>query len=594
MDFRNPPGRVTRFALHYVFGVIALHIGLLVYGIYVHGPGWDEVGHLPAGLSHWHTGRFDLYHVNPPLVRMVATAPLVFRDVGVTWKWNPVYEYTRPEWDLGKELIETHGREYFALLRPARLACLPFSLLAIWIVWRWSRDLFGPLGGMLSVTVWALSPLVLTNAQMITPDVAAAALGAWACYFFRLWLAERTTRFAFLSGVILGLTELTKFTWLILFAVWPLQWLLHRRILPSQHSLRSDAAQLVILFSLSVLVINAGYGFEGSFTPLGEFEFLSRSLGGRRIPNENTWIAGNRFKGTVLSAIPVPLPANMVRGIDRQKLDFESEFPSYLRGEWRRRGWWYYYLYGLIVKEPVAFLLLSLLALTCVARLGYSPGGAAEALNLMLPGLALFVFVSSQTGFNHHLRYVLPSLIPVATGVGVCCAMSRLRPRTAVAAWILVAAGSGASLWAFPHMHSYFNLLAGGTRNGPQHLLNSNIDWGQDILLLEAWANENPDKPLQGVVHSLPVSLGVRELTSLPREEVPRLLPHALSAGDAVGPLPGRYAVNVGSLYEESGYEYFRSLRPIAVLGGTVFIFEVSLVDANRIRQQARLPLLPN
>jgi hypothetical protein len=58
--------------------LLLVHAGLLGYGVAVHSPTLDEVGHMAAGLSHWQLGRFDLYHVNPPLVRMVAVVLVLF------------------------------------------------------------------------------------------------------------------------------------------------------------------------------------------------------------------------------------------------------------------------------------------------------------------------------------------------------------------------------------------------------------------------------------------------------------------------------------------------------------------------------------
>jgi len=58
---------------------------------------------------------------------------------------------------------------------------------------------------------------------------------------------------------------------------------------------------------------------------------------------------------------------------------------------------------------------------------------------------------------------------------------------------VLLAWTIGSSLYVYPHSLSYFNELAGGPKNGPPHLLNSNIDWGQDLLFLEKWAEENAD-----------------------------------------------------------------------------------------------------
>ena len=44
--------------------------------------------------------------------------------------------------------------------------------------------------------------------------------------------------------------------------------------------------------------------------------------------------------------------------MDLQKRDFERGYPSYLMGEWKHGGWWYYYLVGFLVKEPIGFQLM--------------------------------------------------------------------------------------------------------------------------------------------------------------------------------------------------------------------------------------------
>ncbi len=56
---------------------LAAHAGLLAYSAWRHSPVLTEVGQLPAGISHWELGRFDLYRVNPPLVRLVAALPVL-------------------------------------------------------------------------------------------------------------------------------------------------------------------------------------------------------------------------------------------------------------------------------------------------------------------------------------------------------------------------------------------------------------------------------------------------------------------------------------------------------------------------------------
>src|SRR5689334_22232145 len=58
-----------------IAALLVIHTGLLGFMANRDSPTWDEVAHFAAGLNHWYTGTFPLYRVNPPLIRMIATAP---------------------------------------------------------------------------------------------------------------------------------------------------------------------------------------------------------------------------------------------------------------------------------------------------------------------------------------------------------------------------------------------------------------------------------------------------------------------------------------------------------------------------------------
>jgi len=68
----------------FVLAILVVHL-LLLYTIGTYSPTVDEVSHLPAGLSHWRFGRFDLYRVNPPLVDSVAAVPLLVCEFKEDW-----------------------------------------------------------------------------------------------------------------------------------------------------------------------------------------------------------------------------------------------------------------------------------------------------------------------------------------------------------------------------------------------------------------------------------------------------------------------------------------------------------------------------
>ena len=178
----------------------------------------------------------------------------------------------------------------------------------------------------------------------------------------------------------------------------------------------SEAGQIALVIVVAVYVINVGYGFEGTGVRLDESRFISRTLRDSpgATPPGSIPRPGNRFAGTLWGRLPIPVPANYLLGIDRQKYDFdEAGFWSYLRGQWRQGGWWYYYLYALAIKEPLGTWLLALLALAAPFAASGRTANWRDELLVWAPAAAVLLLVSSQTGFNHHMRYVLP-MFPLA------------------------------------------------------------------------------------------------------------------------------------------------------------------------------------
>lgn len=582
-----------------VGGLLLLHTCLLAWADTRHSPTIDEVGHLPAGLSHWQLGRFEMYRVNPHLVRTVATIPVMFARPETDWGLLHEEGYHKQlEFDIGKQFIVANGDcsfEYFTL---ARWACIPFSLLGAYVCFRWARELYGFWAGLLAMALWCFCPNILGNAQLITPDTGAAALGATAAYSFWRWLRSPGWSRAALAGASLGLAELTKTSWIVLFPLWPALWgvwRLSRRGDQGGLPWPGEAAQLGLVLLLGLYLINLGYGFDGSFEPLGNYDFVSESLAGPKYPPPQQ---RNRFEGSLLGAVPVPLPRDYVLGIDEQKRDFEQPTrSSYLRGEWRQGGWWYFYLYGLGIKTPLGTLAVALLAgALTVARRGSSLGWRDD-LVVLAPAAIVLVLVSSQTGFNRHLRYVLPALPFVfiwASKVAGITAPRGVGFRTLVLGAVVWSVVS--SLRVYPHSLSYFNALGGGPEGGHAHLVNSSIDWGQDLLYLKRWLDDHPE--------ARPLSLAYFGLVDPRVAGIEFTLPPKASSG----PLPGWYAVSVTilrgyrySLPDGRGreeypdgphYTYFLRLKPVAMAGYSIYIYHISPEEADRVRSEMGLPPL--
>jgi hypothetical protein len=125
-----------------------------------------------------------------------------------------------------------------------------------------------------------------------------------------------------------------------------------------------------------------------------------------------------------------------------------------------------------------------------------------------------------------------------------------------------------------PHYLTYFTPLVGGPANGYRYLVDSNLDWGQNMYQLHDWVEENE---VEGIYYAhfspdRPQVYGV-QADFLPPD--PRAVPFA-----AFDPAPGIYAIGATVLQgvytpDVNTYAWFRSHDPLTRLGNALFIYRV-------------------
>lgn len=605
-DVRRPArdGTMRRWVITLLLFINALLVGWIGW---VSSPNKTETGHMAAAVYVWHTLRFDVFHVNPPLTRVITGLPVSLCRPKHNWDSYSSRPQDRSEWVLGTALLKANSRQTtrwcFAL---ARWSLIPLLLLGGYCGCRLSRETYGNAAGLFFLTLWCFSPLLLSWGATNCPGAAAAALGIAAVYTFRRWLHKPNWPRATMAGACLGLLPLTKLTWIIALGLWPSIWCLWTmptwfRRADTRAPAHPPLRQLAVVLLVGLYVLNLGYLFDGTFRPLGKYEFVSQLLHGQEVAEDAHWsdISGNRFSRTWLGKIPVPLPTEFVQGIDTQRYDFERGLPSYLRGQWRDHGWWYYYLYALAVKVPLGTCcVVALAAVVTIFGRGYSTSWRDEML-VLAPGLAILTFVSSQTGFSVHSRYVIPALPFFFIWTSKIARVFEMRPitqkRRALAAIVVLALtwSVGSSLWVYPHSLSYFNEVVGGPKNGGEHLLHSNIDWGQDLLYLKRWLGRHPEAlRLEAACYGAcaPGYAGIRHVPPPPGPDAGWRGPQR---ADELGPLPGWYAVSVNNIRShDRKYRYFLHCEPTAMAGYSIYIYHVTPAEANRVRQELGLPEL--
>jgi hypothetical protein len=476
----------------WILAMLTIHISILVHGIFSHFANVDEIGHLPASTSHWIFSKFDLYRVSPPLVHIVAGFPSSTRQIDFDWILYSDQPGIRPEFTIGTRYLSKKKLEIHQDFILPRLCCLAFTLIGSIVLTAWTNKVLGYLASHVACGFWCFCPNILAHAQTIIPDAGAVAVGLLASYASWRYVHSPSFANAVFGGIFLGIALLSKLTWITALFSIPVAIVLGLLLLKTHVNLWSTIrclGDLAMLQFVALLVLNSGYLFEGSFTRLGDYEFCSKALGGEDASPSHL---KNRFQQSVLKNLPVPLPRNYVLGVDFLRYEVETKYWSFLLGEWRKGSWWYYYIVTTLVKTPLPMLIAAALGLLLLIK-SKDRDTLSMFLVLGIPAGVSFLSVSLQGGFNHHHRYVL-GIYPTIFFLGATLASRRF-----IGSWIskmgiaLCIGSMISSLSVWPHFLSYFNGTVGGPQNGWKVLGFSNVDWGQDLTLVNAWLKRNPE-----------------------------------------------------------------------------------------------------
>jgi 4-amino-4-deoxy-L-arabinose transferase-like glycosyltransferase len=553
-------------------GLLGLMCALMVSSARLKSPTMDEQNHITRGYAYLRTGDLRLNLDHPPLVNSLSAAPLLLLPDLKLLTDSPAWEHAHTIVFATQFLWHAnHDADQILLL--ARLPIILLAILLGCFVFRWARELQGSLAGLLALTLYVFDPNILAHARLTTTDLGVTCFMFVAVYCFWRWLNHPTWPRLAAAGFMLGLALVSKYPALVLMPILPLIGLAH--ILTSNQRVEKLAAALVIMFALAGLVVWAVYGFEvGPCPELAE---------------------GPLVEGGI--SVPIPTYVRGLLGVFRHT---EAGHPAFLHGHYFSTGRWDYFPTAFAIKTPLPTLTLLCLALVWTVK----QRAWRSAYPLLLPVLVyLTTTLSSQAldiGYRHILP-LLPFLFVFASGVARSIELRSL-PRAALflllVAWYLVA-----SLRIYPHYLAYFNELVGGPDNGWRYLVDSNLDWGQDLKGLQRYIalrqpfDEAQDKA-QGIERE-----GIEEVylswfgSTYPDAygyDIPhRLLPsYIYYPGQVTGvafnplrPAPGVYAISATNLQgvyfsDHDLFAWFRERQPLAKIGYSIFIYQVGRQEA--------------
>ena len=463
----------------------------------------DELAHVTGGFTYWQFNDYRLHAENGNLPQRLAALPWVAEGAHMdttdaAWPKSHV-------WLIGRRFFFQSGNntDYLLLLTRATMATLGAGLG--WLIFAWSRRLWGDAGGLLSLGLYALCPNFLAHGPLATSDVAMTLVLLAASGAFWRQTRRLDQRSWALSAGLLAVASVTKFSWVLLLPI---------------------GALLVVVRLVSTEPLTLAIGPERRVTTWrGKLAvLLPAALAHGLVAWVAIWVCfGGRFSaaGPGLPAqteyfapwaVIMPehgfwhgffscarswhlLPDAYLQGF-AYVLFAAAERGAFFNGEYSNTGWPAFFPYAFLVKTPLpqlaAFALAGGAALAAWGRAGPARAWVARArhdLYRVAPLAILFAVywafsVTSHLNIGH--RHILPTYPALFIVAGLLLRPAGSRWLAAMAA-ALVVWNAADSARIRPHYLAYFNPIAGGPENGWRHLVDSSLDWGQDLPGLAAW-----------------------------------------------------------------------------------------------------------
>ncbi len=515
---------------------------------------FDEGPYIAAGYSYWKTRDFRMNLEHPPLSKWLIAAPLL--------AIQPDLPLEHTSWpranllDFSNVFLYENRIPADRMLLAARGVTILLTLALGLAVALWTRRLFGAGAALFAAFLFITDPNLTAHGRYATNDVAVAlffflAVVAWARY-----LESTRIRHLALAGVVFALALLTKFSAILLVPVFVALYALRTPRL----SLDRFFASWLVLTLITVGLILPAYCFEmrpcvRTAATLNPNACTLDEASDPRTP------AGH-FLHTATRALHLPDHPFLI-GFFMQYVHNESGHMAYLLGKTSQLGWWYYFPVVFAVKTPTAVLALLFAGVFVVFRRRLQRV-AFDWWVILLPP-ALYFTVAMTGHIDIGVRYLLPAypFLFVALAGLVKQGFGKARLYVVALAAVVQIAECAA---IYPYHLAFFNWPSGGPARGAHYLLDSNLDWGQDLKRLKRYwdAQGRPPLCLAYFGTAPPAYYGIESI-NLPPDPKPDL--NCLAA----------ISVNlVHGLYLPPGsFEWIAKHRPTGNIGHSIYLYDL-------------------
>ncbi len=464
-------------------GLIILQ--MILVAIIVHGESltFDEADHIFAGYMMWHSGDYGLNPEHPPLVKLVATLPLLPEKL-----WVPPLQqrwFKSEAYRDGRDFMERNDGPRHRLLFRMRLAAGVFAVGLSVMVFLMGSTLFGEPAGLLALLLVVFEPNVLANSALVTTDMGVACFFLATIYCFYRYARQPSVIRLLLTGLAAGLALSSKHSGILLAPMLLGLTLVEIACAERGRSKRMAGTLLggmAATVIVAVVVLWAFYGFRYAARPAGLAMNPTLSKYAAPLTGINSWVIGHVANWRLL-------PESYLMGMT--DIHYAAQqYPIFLLGHDYAHGVWWYFPVALSIKTTLG--LIGLVVLAGIALISRRLRQGRELAYLVVPG-AIYLGVAILSGMNIGTRHVL-FLYPLAALLAAAglVALAQYSRR-----WLWIGGGLVvfhvlSAMAIFPAEMAYSNEAWGGTANTHKYLSDSSVDWAQQLPHVKQWVDAHP------------------------------------------------------------------------------------------------------
>ncbi len=510
----------------------------------------DEIPHIGAAYAYLHLKDYRLNPEHPPLTKDMGALPLQFMKLNYPTNTRFWQKDVNGQWEQGRKFIYNSGNNADKIIFWARMGMIFLTLLTILFVYKWTKELIGPEWALMPTFLFAFSPLVLAHGHYVTTDIGATFGFLIGLYYFLKFIEKPIIKNSLKLGITLGIALMLKFSVFFLLPIIALIYLvilLYKLTKKNYKYIYQSLIGLGVAIFISLVSIYTVYLYHTWNQPLKrsyrDASFILQSFAGG--PDKTKDLATCKIFGKENDK-PISFQRHLrcIAEFDLKLFKHKSTLPFaqyllglimviqrstdgnivYFLGYVGSSGWWYYFPIVFLLKEPLPSLILILLGVIFAfsrwlkktkEKLFDSKEHDSQLQKWSMISLIVFYWAySMKSSLNIGLRHILPTIpfIYILTSASIKKWVEKKRPIIKKNFWqklFLSISEESKHLVKFgfifvllvwylfetfsiaPQFIAYFNQLAGGPANGYKYVVDSNLDWGQDLKRLAIFVRKH-------------------------------------------------------------------------------------------------------